>query len=96
MGQVLRLRPEQSLDIGGGYTVTRRTSEILWLRKPNGCELPVPLDWLEELKAAIEAGRATVDDVKKGKFFEKCPDSRMEKFIINGYKNVFARLLNGD
>ena len=37
--------------------------------------------------------RITLDDVRYGKVFEKLPKSRLEKYIVNGYKNILPPIL---
>jgi 5-methylcytosine-specific restriction enzyme B len=76
-----------------GYVVTRCTEEILWLTKPNGSNLPFPWEVIDELSRLIAAGRLTVDDVRTGRTFEKIPESRIEKYIVNGYKNILPAIL---
>jgi 5-methylcytosine-specific restriction protein B len=86
-----RLMPGTSL--ASGYIVTRSTDEILWLAKPNGSNLPMPWDVIDELTHLLAAGRITLDDVRNGKVFEKVPESRLEKYIVNGYKNILPPIL---
>lgn len=70
------------------YRVTRSTSEILWLRKPNGSDLPLPWEMLNELVDLVINGKLTVEDIRDGATFERVHDTRLEKFLVNGYKNV--------
>jgi 5-methylcytosine-specific restriction protein B len=76
-----------------GYVVTRSTDEILWLAKPNGSNLPMPWEVIDELSSLLTAGRITLDDVRGGEVFEKLPESRLEKYIVNGYKNILPLIL---
>jgi 5-methylcytosine-specific restriction enzyme B len=39
-----------------GYVVTRSTNEILWLAKPNGSNLPMPWEVINELSSLLAAG----------------------------------------
>jgi 5-methylcytosine-specific restriction enzyme B len=86
-----RLAPGTSL--ASGYVVTRSTDEILWLAKPNGSNLPIPWEIIDELSSLIKAGRITLEDVKGRKVFEKLPESRLEKYIVNGYQNILPPIL---
>ena len=86
-----RLAPATSF--AGGYVVERSTDEILWLAKPNGSKLPMPWEIIDELSSLLNAGRITLDDVRRGKLFEKLPESRLEKYIVNGYKNILPPIL---
>jgi 5-methylcytosine-specific restriction protein B len=76
-----------------GYVVTRSTDEIVWLEKPNGSNLPIPWAIIDEVASLIAAGRITLDDVRRGKVFEKVPESRLEKYIVNGYNNILPPIL---
>ena len=76
-----------------GYVVERSTDEILWLAKPNGSKLPMPWEIIDELSSLLAAGRITLDDVRGGNIFEKLPESRLEKYIVNGYKNILPPIL---
>jgi 5-methylcytosine-specific restriction enzyme B len=86
-----RLTPGTSL--ASGYVVTRSTDEILWLAKPNGSRLPMPWEIIDELSSLLTDKRITLDDVRYGKVFEKLPKSRLEKYIVNGYKNILPPIL---
>jgi 5-methylcytosine-specific restriction protein B len=86
-----RLIPGTSL--ASGYVVTRSTDEILWLAKPNNSNLPIPWEIIDELSNLIKSGRVTLEDVKNKKVFEKIPDSRLEKYIVNGYQNILPPIL---
>ncbi|HEX8381899.1 MAG TPA: AAA family ATPase [Sphingomonas sp.] len=80
--------------LGSGYVVTRSTAEILWLDKPNGSSLPMPWAIIDALAGMIADGKIVVDDVRRSKIFEKVPDSRLEKYIVNGYANVLPLILD--
>lgn len=86
-----RLTP--GTEFGSGYVVTRSTDEILWLMKPNGSNLPFPWELIDELSSLLTAGRITLEDVRRSKVFEKVPESRLEKYMINGYSNVLPLIL---
>ena len=86
-----RLAP--GTNFASGYVVERSTKEILWLAKPNGSKLPMPWEIIDELSSLLTAGRITLDDVRGGKVFEKFPESRLEKYIVNGYKNILPPIL---
>ena len=76
-----------------GYVVTRSTDEVLWLAKPNGSNLPIAWEVIDELTNYLAEGRITLEDVKAGRVFEKIPESRLEKYIVNGYKNILPAIL---
>ncbi|MEC3947568.1 hypothetical protein [Sphingobium sp. HWE2-09] len=77
----------------GGYKVLRSTNEILWLRKPNDSELPLPWAILEALADLVSRKVVTLEDIRRGKVFDKIPESRLEKYIVNGYSNVLPSLV---
>jgi 5-methylcytosine-specific restriction enzyme B len=76
-----------------GYVVTRSTDEILWLEKPNGSNLPIPWAIIDELSRLLADGRITLDDVRHSKVFDKVPESRIEKYLVNGYNNLLPAIL---
>ena len=79
---------------GSGYVVSRSTDEILWLTKPNGSNLPFPWEVIDELSSLLAAGRITLDDVRRGEVFDKIPESRIEKYLVNGYINILPLILD--
>lgn len=76
-----------------GYVVTRSTDEILWLEKPNGSSLPLPWALIDELKSLVDDGAITLADVREKTVFSRVEDSRLEKYIVNGYNNVLPHIL---
>lgn len=76
-----------------GYVVTRSTDEILWLEKPNGSSLPLPWAIIDELKSLVDEGAITLADVREKTVFSRVEDSRLEKYIVNGYNNVLPHIL---
>ena len=79
--------------LGNGYEVVRSTSEVLWLRKPNGSNLPMPWEILNALRDHVDRGDVSIEDVRLGKVFERLPDSLLEKYIVNGYNNILPHIL---
>lgn len=75
------------------YEVLRSTPEILWLRKPNGSELPLAWAMLNEIAALIRGKKATLNDLRAGALFDKVPTAKLEKFIVNGYKNILPEIV---
>nr|WP_303705193.1 AAA family ATPase [Brevundimonas naejangsanensis] len=75
------------------YRVLRSTSEILWLRKPNGSELPLPWLLLNELAELVRSEKVSLDDIRAGDVFERVPTVRLEKYIVNGYKNILPEIV---
>lgn len=76
------------------YKVLRSTPEILWLQKPNGSNLPLPWAILNELRDLVARNQITIDDIRNGTVFDKAPDSRLERYIVNGYKNILPLIVD--
>jgi 5-methylcytosine-specific restriction protein B len=76
-----------------GYVVTRSTPEILWLEKPNGSSLPLPWELLDELAGLVRQGRISIADIRDKLVFDRVPDSRLEKFLVNGYNNIIPLIV---
>jgi 5-methylcytosine-specific restriction protein B len=76
------------------YVVESISDEVISLRKPNGALLPLPRVIIDELVSLVKLNRISVDDIRSKKVFERIVDSDMEKFIINGYPNVLAPLVD--
>jgi 5-methylcytosine-specific restriction enzyme B len=77
---------------GRDYEVLRVTPELLWLRKPNGNELPFPWEILDELAGHVGSGNVTIDDIRERRLFEKV-QSRMEPYLVHGYVNILPSLV---
>jgi 5-methylcytosine-specific restriction protein B len=75
------------------YVVESISDEIISLRKPNGSLLHMPRIIIDELVSLVKLNRISVDDIRSKRVFERIVDSDMEKYIINGYPNVLAPLV---
>lgn len=75
------------------YQVIRVTPDILWLRKPNGSELPLAWDMLREIARLIREGRASLEDLRDGVLHDRVPETRLEKYIVNGYRNILPEIV---
>jgi 5-methylcytosine-specific restriction protein B len=75
------------------YTIKQMTDEILWLQKPNGSQLPLPWAILNELCDLVDEKVITVEDIRAKRVFDRVPDSRLEKFIVNGYNNIIPNVV---
>jgi 5-methylcytosine-specific restriction protein B len=78
---------------GQGYKVTRVSSEIVELDKPNGGQLPMPLSIVRQLAGLVSSGKISLNDIRQGSVFEKLGDSRLEKYIVNGYQSLIAAMV---
>ena len=75
------------------YVVESISDEIISLRKPNGALLHLPRVIIDELVSLVTLNRISVNDIRSKRVFERIVDTDMEKYIINGYPNVLAPLV---
>lgn len=78
---------------GRDYQVVSASADLLELKKPNGNLLGLPLSLLSTLANAVRSGRITLLDIREKKAMEKLPGSSLEPFIVNGYNNILAPLV---
>jgi 5-methylcytosine-specific restriction protein B len=81
--------------IGTGYKVLRISKDLVELSKPRDAEkvLHLPRSPIEALIAYVREGRLSVDDIRQKRVFEIVPDAPLEKFLVNGYENVLAAMV---
>jgi len=75
----------------GKYQVVGVNSELLKLKRESGSIIPIPMYILNEVFDLIDKEIITTEDLNNKMAFEKMSIST-EKFIINGYPNVFRDL----
>lgn len=75
------------------YIVESISEELITLRKPNGSLLPMPRVIINELVALVKTKKISIEDIRSKQVFEQIQDSALEKFIVNGYPNVLAPLV---
>ncbi|MET4017194.1 AAA family ATPase [Bradyrhizobium sp. S3.2.12] len=78
---------------GTGYSVVHISSDLIELEKPNGNRLPIGLSIIKALAEHVRNGELTLDDIRDKHVFEKLQDSKLEPGLINGYSNIFLRLV---
>lgn len=76
----------------GGYTIEKLTNDVITLRKPNGSTLPFTWDLLRTLVNLVNQNKITIDDIRKKNIFSKV-EVNLEKYIVNGYNNIIAPLV---
>lgn len=76
-----------------GYVVRSVGQQLVELEKPRGGVLPLPLSLLQQLLAYVRSGKITVEDIRRGRVFEKVPEAEIEKHMVNGYQHVFAPMV---
>ena len=80
-------------DTIGGYTISYAGTELIKLKKKNiPGEIPVPIYLIEELVRLLKSGSITIEDIKNKNAAEKNPEI-LEKYIVNGYTNLFTYLV---
>nr|WP_315084315.1 AAA family ATPase [uncultured Campylobacter sp.] len=80
-------------DVIEGYTISYVGSELIKLKKKNiQGEIPVPIYLVEELARLLKKGSITIEDIKNKNAAEKNPEI-LEKYIVNGYTNLFTYLV---
>ncbi|HAT2246972.1 TPA: AAA domain-containing protein [Aeromonas hydrophila] len=78
---------------GRDYQVVRASADLLELKKPNGNRLGFALNLLESLADAVRVGQITVQDIREKTAIDKLPNANLEPFLVNGYNNVLAPLV---
>ncbi|MFC4861233.1 AAA family ATPase [Pseudomonas sp. MAHUQ-62] len=75
------------------YQVVRATADILELKKPNGNSLGFAMALLRELADAVRSGKISLQDIRERTAIEKLPGSTLEPYLVNGYYNILAPLV---
>jgi 5-methylcytosine-specific restriction protein B len=75
------------------YHVSKVSNEIIEFIKPNGGVLPFPRIIIDELFKLVRQKKITIDDIKEKKVFDKLPDTKLEKFFVNGYENLLHKVV---
>jgi 5-methylcytosine-specific restriction protein B len=78
---------------GSGYTVRRSSPDVLELEKPNGSSLELGMGLLRTLTDLVTQGRLSISDISERLVFEKVPDTKLERFVVNGYNNILPALV---
>jgi 5-methylcytosine-specific restriction protein B len=78
---------------GSDYRVTLATRDVLELRKPQGRQLGLAMSLLNTLAEYVRQGRMTVEDIREKKVFDIAPDTALDPFLVNGYNNILAPLV---
>ena len=79
---------------GSGYTVRRSSPDVLELEKPNGSSLELGMGLLRTLTDHVMAGRLSIADITEKQVFEKVPDTKLERYLVNGYSNILPALVS--
>lgn len=78
---------------GRDYKVVRASADLLELKKPNGNLLPFSMGLLSELAEAVRQGKIALQDIREKTAIEKLPGSTLEPYLVNGYNNILAPLV---
>ncbi|UTM56694.1 AAA family ATPase [Photobacterium sp. CCB-ST2H9] len=76
----------------GKYYIESISDELIVFRKPNGSELPMPKVIVDELCQLVRSEDISVEDIKQKRVFDKV-DTSLERYLVNGYPNVLAPLV---
>lgn len=75
------------------YKIMSITNELMKFEKPNGSRLPIAMSIINELVNLFKSNVITIDDIRNKNVFNKV-DTTLEKYLINGYPNVLAPLVD--
>lgn len=78
---------------GRDYQVVRATADLLELKKPNGNLLPFSMSLLNELIEGVRSNRISLQDIRDKTAIEKLAGSSLEPYLVNGYNNILAPLV---
>jgi 5-methylcytosine-specific restriction protein B len=76
----------------GKYKIISLSDELMKLKRESGSIIPIPLYLLDELIELIEKAKISINNIKNKTAIEKM-GVKAEKYIVNGYPNVFAQLV---
>lgn len=77
----------------GEYEITKVGSEILYLLKPQAKTIvPLPIYLINELYTLVKENKVTLKEIKDKQAADKM-SADTEKYIINGYPNIFPLLI---
>lgn len=77
----------------GEYEITKIGSEILYLLKPQAkTVVPLPIYLINELYTLVKDNKLTLKEIKDKQAADKM-SAVTEKYIINGYPNIFSLLI---
>jgi 5-methylcytosine-specific restriction protein B len=75
------------------YKIMSITHELMEFEKPNGSRLPIAMSIINELVNLFKSNKITIDDIRNKNVFNRV-DTTLEKYLINGYPNVLAPLVD--
>lgn len=75
----------------GKYQIVGLTNELMRLKRENGSLIPIPMYLLNEVLDLVNKKIISIADLNNKVAIEKM-SSETEKFIINGYPNIFRDL----
>lgn len=78
---------------GRDYQVVRASADLLELKKPNGNLLGLSLSLLNELAGAVRLGKISLQDIRDKNAIDKLPGTTLEPYLVNGYNNILAPLV---
>lgn len=76
------------------YAISRVTDDFVELTKPNGNRVPFSRQMLEILAEGVRTNVVSVAGIRKKEAVEKLPGKGLEPYLVNGYNNVLAPLID--
>ncbi|WP_234398817.1 AAA family ATPase [Pseudoalteromonas sp. T1lg88] len=75
------------------YSIDKITDDVITLIKPNGALLPLPRLIVDELTSLVKSKKLTIEQIRNKEVFQWNESPKLEKYIVNGYQNVLAPLV---
>lgn len=72
---------------GTGYTVIDASVDAVELEKPQGKHLAIGMSMLNALATYVRDEKLTIEDLGNSAWDKKVPNSTLDPFLVNGYKN---------
>ncbi len=76
----------------GKYKILSISNDLMKIQKQGGGIIPLPAYMISELINLVENNSLSIQDIKDKKAMDKMSKTA-EKYIINGYHNIFAQLV---
>jgi 5-methylcytosine-specific restriction protein B len=79
--------------IGNSYKIGKVSSDLVLVEKKGGSSVPFTWDFLNELTELVRSKAISLGDIEKGQVFDKLPNVKLEKYLLNGYSNIVHDLV---
>ena len=78
---------------GAGYKIAKISEDMVELTKPNGNSLAFSRKLIEILINGVTEGKISIEDIRSKQAVDKLQDKGLEPYLVNGYANVLAPLV---